>query len=1103
MKRSFWGTVLGLLTISTLGFAQIPQLPVDAFSQDYHLSHPTCHALTFDQQGFLWVGTDHGLNRFDGYEFRVFNPSVRAESKRPWGRINALERGNDHSMWVGTTSGLYRISTAPGRSLATTAEPQNCWPTPVRYLLADGAGGIWAASNSQLIHATYNSQSMAVTIRPFQQPHAFLSNGITCMAMEDGKLWIGTAQGLLQFDPNGKLLKQLTVNDPQDAPLPISAILSAPSGLWLGTGTSLYFKPYQLDTFYHTPLPYQGSSNFSQILIDAQENLWITTLGDGLLKLDLKTRAASHYRQDQLRGNLPDETLHAMTLRNDGLLWLATQRSGLVRLQYGKNRFERFIVEPYATQNDRGVTAICEDPLGNLWIGNQDGLVRQDAATGSIIHFFPDPQNPTSLPGDTIQTVLSESNGTLWVGTFRHGLARLAPGSTQFERFGHEPGQASGLPSNQVNDLTLDTRGRVWIGTRSGLVHYDQPNQKFVDWVNPDAKPGDPPIYVISLAPSRGGGLWFGSRQGFGLVRSSETQLYLNQGNKQRIWPTQISYILEDRVGQVWLSAEEGLFRFSPATLQIQEVPIADAVPDKQIHGIMEGKPGDLWLSSNHGLVQMRNGVVYRVFGPSAGLQSREFIEGAVFQAPSGFLYVGGPKGYNRFDPLQEFERQEPPHLVITSLRVMGEERDLDLQKGLVLNHQERFFTIEYSALDYKAANNSQYAFKLAPSDNTWHTTNQQRYLSFANLAGGNYQLQLKAANSEGVWNDTQVELPIQIVPPFWQTRTFRIALILVIILTVVLFMQYRVRHLRKRLIRLQKQANESTKSLYEAHARLAEDAHKAGVAEISTGVLHNIGNILNSVTVSTNALRRILIQSKMTNFQKAVDMIAESDERPSQFFKESRRGGLLSEFFLGAESAIDKENQTLQEETMTLLDQIALMGKAVSLEQSYANRFDKKVKVNMAELVDNAVRLQEMNLKKRNIELFKAYNKVPECNVETFKLAHVITNLVRNAADALNEIDPPPEGRRIIVSVDQTKPDFVQVAVADNGIGISPENLARMFSFGFTTKVHGHGFGLHSSHAIMEEIGGSIEVESEGLGKGACFLLQIPLDSKGKDTAS
>jgi ligand-binding sensor domain-containing protein len=1089
------GTLLFLLGSIQLN-GQIPQLPVDAFSQNLNLSHPTCRSLAFDEQGFLWVGTDHGLNRFDGFQFRVYAPSVQMGTQHPWGRINALLRDENHTLWVGTASGLYRISTAPGKTLSTPRDHINLWSTPVQAMIHDPTGGIWVTSRSQVIHAQYDEDSQRINITPI---NAFIDNlrtDITSLTTEDGNLWVGTALGLFLITKDGTVLKKLEL----EHKAAITALLSTPGGLWIGAGTNLHFKPYKIDHIYDEPLDLRGEqTQISKLYLDKDDTLWISTIGEGLIQFNLTTRDIRPYRKNQLLGNLPDETIYDLISQDDGLLWLATQRAGLVRLQYVENRFERFIVEPYDQQDDRGVTAIFEDPIGNLWIGNQDGLVRQDATTGSIIHFFHDPQDPGSLPGETVQTILAEENGTLWVGTFRNGLARLAPGSSRFEHFKHKPGRPSGLPSNQVNALALDKAGTVWVGTRTGLVRYDQSKQKLLDWVNPGAKQGDPPLHVTALEAAYDGGLWFGTYHGFGRIRAEETELFINATEAQNQWPSGITFIMEDSVGQVWISAAEGLYRFSPNQKSLMRIPLDQVVPDQQIHGILEGQPGDLWLTSNYGLIQLRNGNFFRTYGPSAGLQSREFIQGAVFQSASGINYIGGPKGYNRFDPHLDYQPPQPPSVVLTSVRVMGKEVEIDLEQGLVLAPDQRFFTVAYSALDYEADTSSQFAFKLENSDDAWHFADSQRYVSFANLAGGTYKLHIRAANGENNWSKQDLLIPITVVPPFYATSSFQFTIVLLLLILVGIFLQYRVRHLRSRQQELQKLADQSTKSLYEAHARLAEDAHKAGVAEISTGVLHNIGNILNSVTVSTNALRRILVQSKLENFRKAVDMVNDKDESATTFFNQSRKGGLLAEFFLGAEEALTKENDNIYEETVTLLDQTALMGKAVSLEQSYANRFDKKIKVNMAELVDNAVRLQEMTLQKRQIELFKNYNEVAPCNVETFKLAHVITNLVRNAADALAEMPPPPEGRRIIVSVEQSSPEFVQVAIADNGIGISPENIIHMFSFGFTTKAHGNGFGLHSSHAIMQELGGSIDVESEGLGKGACFILQIPLESAEK----
>ena len=409
----------------------------------------------------------------------------------------------------------------------------------------------------------------------------------------------------------------------------------------------------------------------------------------------------------------------------------------------------------------------------------------------------------------------------------------------------------------------------------------------------------------------------------------------------------------------------------------------------------------------------------------------------------------------------------------------------------------ENFFSFEFSALDFTAPAKNRYAYMLEGFDEQWNYSSGRRYASYTNLNGGDYRFRVKASNNDGVWNEEGVVIGVRIMPPFWRRESFLLILGLMVLAFLVGGHQYRMRDIKRNQRNLTLTADRQTDAIRGAHQRLAEEVRKAGIAEMTTGVLHNIGNILTTVSTSAAELRAIIQRSKLEQFRAVNNMMADHKGNLSSYLQSDPKGRLIPEFLKKVERQFHRENESIDKETEMLLDKIALMAQAVSMEQSYVSSFDRKAQMHLTELIDNALSLQEPSLKKRNIEVIRKYQTQPPCNLETVKLVHVVTNLIKNAADALTARPPNAEGRRLEVQVTPLDAEFNMILIKDNGCGISPENQAKLFEFGFTTKADGHGFGLHSCRATMREMGGDIRAESEGQNRGTTFFLKVPIMSK------
>lgn len=274
-------------------------------------------------------------------------------------------------------------------------------------------------------------------------------------------------------------------------------------------------------------------------------------------------------------------------------------------------------------------------------------------------------------------------------------------------------------------------------------------------------------------------------------------------------------------------------------------------------------------------------------------------------------------------------------------------------------------------------------------------------------------------------------------------------------------------------------------------HQKLVDAAHRAGMAEIATDVLHNVGNVLNSVNVSCTLTAERLRDSSIPEVRRVAALLDEHLDELAEFIAQDARGQHIPEYLrlLGDQLLVERDG--LQSELESLAKNVDHIKNIVSMQQSYAGVSGVVEQANLAELLDDAVRLNSSWLEKHSVEIVRQYEPLPTVLVQKQKLLQVLVNLVQNARDALIESGRPDP--RLVLSIARTGDDTVRIDVVDNGIGIAPENITKVFSHGFTTKRTGHGFGLHSCANAAKEMGGRLTARSEGIGCGARFTLDVP----------
>ncbi|CAM2005814.1 sensor histidine kinase [Acanthopleuribacter pedis] len=1095
--------------------AQIEVFPLKVLTTEQGLSHGTVWSVAMDRKGFLWVATSGGLNRYDGYEFKVFRRTLSVNSL-PDNFIRYVLPEKDNRMWVGTASGLALFDTASGQAKhyrQPKSSPHQTHRDFINCLVRLPDGSIMVGTDrglslfdhlSETFHPPKTSPSIARIIT---------EERIRCMLRnKDGTLWVGTDRGLIHYDPRsgdgrhyhtrGEMGQRLSHNQVR------SLHLTPNDGLWIGTSNGLN----QLENggrirwfFADDPETRFINDNWVNVITgDEAGRLWVGTRSGGVSLINPKTGEVEFFSTALNQGGLPSNNIVSLMLSKKGLLWIGTYKAGLVKLDLKTQKFRGFRVHQTPDQTKESIAAIYLQEPNQLWLGNLDGLIVHNRDTDEIRHYHHDPKNPNSLSDNSVLSISGGRNNEIWVGTYGGGLNRYLPNQDRFQRVKVPADNNGATGAGTVNCLYFDqATGKLWVGSRAGLQAFDMDTNRLTEWPFPDsvAYPQENRISVISPGPE--GVLWVGTNGGFCkyVPERGEFRRFRHDPNDpSSLKHDSISAILQDEEGIVWVGTNNGLSRFDPWSQTFTTITVG-GLDNRWINGILQGRPGELWITTNAGLLMFTPPRGVRVYDQLDGLQGKEFLPGAHFRGTRGELLIGGVMGYNSFFPREMLINPHIPNVAITSFRIFDREipmnRLMDEEQRLLIPHGDNFFSFNFSALDFTAPLKNRYAFKLEGFDDRWNQNSGRRYASYTNLPSGDYRFRVKASNNDGVWNEEGVVIPVRIVPPWWaRDSVLGVLVVLAVILAVVAY-RYRMRDLKHQQKRLAGEADRHTDALRGAHQKLAEEVRKAGIAEMTTGVLHNIGNILTTVSTSTSELRSVLSRSKMEQFAMVNKMLADQRGRIPDFLQEDPKGKLIPEFLTKVARQFERESQKITHETDKLLDKVALMAQAVSMEQSYVSSFDRKEQVDLTELMDNALSMLESSLKKRNIQIIRSYETTPPCNLETVKLVHVVTNIINNAADALSQKGPSAEGRWIKLRVRPLNGEFNEIQIVDNGCGISKSNLARMFEFGFTTKTNGHGFGLHSCRATMKEMGGDISIHSEGVDQGTTIALTVPITSR------
>ena len=749
-----------------------------------------------DPDGFMWFGTQEGLNRFDGYEFVTFTSNTANPRSIADDFVRELTIDSSGSLWIGTDAG--GLSRFDGDGFVTYRhDPENSSSLAsdrVRVVFEGADGRFWVGTDDgglQLLDRQTGTFT-TITLLPGDEAPAI-------RAIEEdrqGNLWIGTdGAGLFRLDAGGAVehWHPQSATHLFDAARVRSLHSTAGGQLWVGTYEHGLLRRGDAETRWARFQNQEGDPNSLgrgtvwTLLEDADGNIWAGTDG-GLSQWRRDGSGFWNYTNDPANPHsLSNNRVLSLFQDRAGVIWVGTY-AGLSRWSPSSAAFRHYRAEadPEHGLLESFVTSFAEHPDGAIWIGTYGGgLSRFDRGTETFRHYQAKADDVNSLPDDRVTALAVDRNGHVFLGTLSAGLSQLDPTTGRFRHWRHSPERTNGLSANAVTSLLEDRAGRLWIGTYGGgLNRLDADQQSFTVYRAGEERGALSSDRVLTVFEDRSGTLWIGTHGG-GIARYRAETDDFDVFQSVPEDPSSLSSnnawaIVEDERGDLWISTQDGgvnrwlaeyregddasFFRYTEAT----------GLPSRTVYGALYDDQGSLWFSTNAGLARLAPETGrFTYFDHSHGLQSNEFNGGAFLRATNGELFFGGINGFNAFRTNEVGTNTTPPTVAFTEITKRGSAQELQVvnpQGGKIrLDHTENVLTVEFAALDYTAPERNRFAYRLIGFNSNWVETDERR-LTYTNLAPGNYTLEVRGTNNDQLWSTDPTSIEIEVGAAPWRT---------------------------------------------------------------------------------------------------------------------------------------------------------------------------------------------------------------------------------------------------------------------------------------------------------------------------------------------
>ncbi len=821
------------------------------YGMEEGLSHGTVEAIVQDSTGFLWIGTHGGVDRFDGRGFRAFRHRSDDTTSLASNYVLAVARAPRGRLWVGTEDGgLDLLDPLTGVARHFGLEALGPWSTDAEFgAPTRGGRTVWkiaAADDGSLVVFT---DAGFAWFDPVTERYGSLSDSTaplaTALCGTSGRgVFVGFADGtirqLTSVRPDagstrpvdGAVLATLPGRvDALACSAPGSLLLAATrgGGIWqleLDDG-----NPASLGTL---PGAGEGGYRAVDLLRMPDGAVWIATT-DGVWRIGKGSRVAERVVGAGAGRSIPHSDVRSLFLDARGVLWIGTW-NGLASLHPLQATMHRVLVGPQGGAGLRGdaVIAIEQDTRGRVWVGTDGGGVQRiegDWKSGDVRAVSPPGLGPWA--GGVVFGLESDGKGGIWIAAYQDGVLHLRADGTI------SPVAALDDSGNSVRatvySVFRDREGDVWAGSLDlGLLRYDSERMVFAPHLKGKDRARLGSEFVWPITEDPGGRLWVGAvNGGLASLGLGRTSIVLRAAGPEGPSSNRILCVLVDSGGTVWVGTEGGgLNRLDPKTGAFRVYGVEDGLPHQNVEAVVEDGRGYLWVSTSEGLARFdRTSEEFLTFTDVAGLAGNRFYANAAYRTAEGELLFGGPAGITILDPAAIERRETPPTAALTAFRIQGREMPIARAMapgGLDLRPKENFFAFEFAAMDFVDPSQNRYRYRLEGLDPGWVDAGTDPVANYTSVPPARYVFRVAARNSEGIWNQDALAIPVRVRAPFYRTAWFRTLVLLVVLSLAWGMYSYRRRELRAR-ERLRLQARESLRS------EIAGELHDDIGANLST----------------------------------------------------------------------------------------------------------------------------------------------------------------------------------------------------------------------------------------------------------------------------
>ncbi len=1108
-----WHMLLSLFVfypVLTMAHLRQNKIEFDRLTTEDGLSSNMINAIIQDYQGFIWIGTNGGLNKYDGNKVTVYKSSYSDTTTIADNNILAIIESRQQKIFVVTHFGMNEYDRDKDRFIRhgfSRPSKSEYMIYEVGDVVEDHQGLIWFDDHTGGV-TRFDPRNGEL------KKYKLSNNRIGALLVDsNGQLWVGTMDNEFNWynpETDSFLFTTNTYffmgNIPQDCIWTI--VEDTPGHLLIGTSGGIFGYNIAEKTFYQTNIIPHLSSGFRNnevkwLFRESDEQLWIGTWGrglnifnrrtgklttyvvepnnpsslsnndvniifkdvsgvywigtqDGLNIIDPAKGMFTHYQNDP--GDANSLSLNFVTSfyeDTNGKIWIGTYGDGLNIFDPVTEKFTYVKNDPFNSNSlvNNAIRAICEDDEGYIWIGTMKGLNRYDPKTGNFLLFQYDPDNDNSICGNDILSVVKGVHGDVWVGTYGDGFCRIEPilheqGQYRITRFRHNENLSNFVSSDFVRCLQVDQQGIVWIGTLGGgLDRYDPNNGLFTNYT---AYPGN--IYSLSN--------------------------------------NNINAIMEDRFGRLWITTWNGLNRFEKDTERFFAYRLEDGLTDNMVCEVQEDHLGYFWVSTFKGLSRFDPDGDPRFidFNTNYGLQGSKFNINASLKARDGTLYFGGTTGFNVFNPAEIRINKYIPDVVLTGVKINNKEVKIgQKERGLVsldksigkassitLYYRARLVSFEFAAMSYSMKVKNQVAYKLENYDDDWVLSDSKNtFAVYNNLAPGEYRFLVKAANSSGIWNNTPRELRIKVMPPPW--LTWWAIVIYSIIIASLLY--------AARSITLTQAGLRHNLKLQQMERENAEKINDMKL-KFFTNISHEFKTPL---TLIFGPLQKLLAENTLDVGVKSQLQIIDRNSRrllnlinQLMDFRKTETGNLQLSVY---EGDIILSLHTIKEAFNEFSEEHKIVFNQVSNVSSKHILFDKdKFEKIMYNLLSNAFKFTPEKGQVSIVVFDPSKESLPDF-VSGYSLLNA--GLYKDSFLHIKDLE-----------------SYVFISVIDNGIGMSKDRSHKIFERFYqinkssplrhSIKHTGTGIGLSLTRELVELHHGQIVVESME-GRGACFTLALP----------